>query len=341
MILEPAIGNISAARDRQSSLMNAVLRYASLLIAFFAAGASPAQDYPSRPVRIVVPFAPGGSTDVLARLVGQKLGERSGQPVIVENRAGAGGNIGAEQVARSAPDGYTLLLGGVPHAISASLYSKLRYDLARDLTAIAEIASFPSAIVLHPSLPAHSVKELIALARARPGQLIFGSAGNGSPNHLALELFKTIAGIDMVHVPYKGSGQLVGDLLAGQVQLASMGLPVAIPHVQSGKLTAIAVTGAARSSLLPDVPTVSEAGLPGFEVTSWYGVFGPAGLPAGIVAKLNSEIGSAVTAADIKERLAALGAEPSVKSPDQFGRYVRQEITKWAKVVRDSGARAE
>jgi len=318
-----------------------ISRVALLLIASLAAGASPAQDYPSRPVRIVVPFSPGGSTDTLARIVGQKLTERSGQPVIIENRAGAGGHIGAEQVAKSAPDGYTLLLGGVPHAISASLYSKLPYDLARDLTAIAEVASFPSAIVLHPSLPANSVKELIALARARPGQLSFGSAGIGSPNHLSLELLQAMARVSMVHVPYKGSGQLVGDLLAGQVQLASMGLPVAVPHVQSGKLKAIAVTGAARSPLLPDVPTVSEAGLPGFEVTSWYGVFGPAGLPADIVAKLNSEIGSAVTAAEVKERLAALGAEPSVKSPDQFGRYVRQEITKWAKVVKDSGAKAE
>jgi tripartite-type tricarboxylate transporter receptor subunit TctC len=306
--------------------MNAIPRYALLLIASFAVGASLAQDYPSKPVRIVVPFAPGGSTDVLARIVGQKLGQRSGQPVMV---------------AKSAPDGYTLLLGGVPHAISASLYSKLPYDLARDLTAIAEVASFPSAIVLHPSLPANSVKELIALARARPGRLSFGSAGNGSPNHLALELFKTMAGVDMVHVPYKGSGQFVGDLLAGQVQLASMGLPVAIPHVQSGKLRVIAVTGAERSPLLPEVPTVSEAGLPGFEVTSWYGVFGPAGMPADIVAKLNSEIGGIVTAPDVKERLAALGAEPSVKAPDQFGRYVRQEIAKWAKVVRDSGAKAD
>jgi len=321
--------------------MSHISRVALPLIASLAAGASLAQDYPSRPVRMVVPFSPGGSTDVLARIVGQKLTERSGQPVIIENRAGAGGNIGAEQVARSAPDGYTLLLGGVPHAISASLYSKLPYDMARDLAAIAEVASFPSAIVLHPSLPANSVKELIALARARPGQLSFGSAGNGSPNHLSLELFQTMAGVRMVHVPYKGSGQLVGDLLAGQVQLASMGLPVAVPHVQSGKLRAIAVTGAARSSLLPEVPTVSEAALPGFEVTSWYGVFAPAGLPADIVAKLNSEIGSAVTAAEVKERLAALGAEPSVKSPDQFGRYVRQEIAKWAKVVKDSGAKAE
>jgi len=334
-------GILAGVQARMESPMSAVLRYALLLIASFAAGASPAQDYPSRPVRIVVPFAPGGSTDVLARLVGQKLGERSGQPVIVENRAGAGGNIGAELVAKSTPDGYTLLLGGVPHAISANLYSRLPYDLARDLTAIAEIASFPSAIVLHPSLPANSVKELIALARARPGQLSFGSAGVGSPNHLALELFQTAAGIRMVHVPYKGSGQLIGDLLAGQVQLASMGLPVAMPHVQSGKLRAIAVTGAARSSLLPEVPTVGEAGLPGFEVTSWYGVFGPAGLPADIVAKLNSGIGSAVTSPDVKERLAALGAEPSVKSPDQFDRYVREEIKKWAKVVKDSGAKAE
>jgi len=321
--------------------MNAVSRVALSLIALFAAGASVAQDYPSRPVRMVVPFSPGGSTDTLARIVGQKLTERSGQPVIIENRAGAGGHIGAEQVAKSAPDGYTLLLGGVPHAISASLYSKLPYDLARDLAAVAEVASFPSAIVLHPSLPANSVKELIALARARPGQLSFGSAGIGSPNHLSLELFQAMAGVRMVHVPYKGSGQLVGDLLAGQVQLASMGLPVAVPHVQSGKLRAIAVTGAARSPLLPEVPTVSEAGLAGFEVTSWYGVFGPAGLPADIVVKLNSEIGSAVTAPDVKERLAALGAEPSVKAPDQFARYVRQEITKWAKVVKDSGAKAE
>jgi len=338
-------GKINAALlallSRMEGLMSRISRVALPLIASFAVGASLAQDYPSKPVRIVVPFSPGGSTDVLARIVGQKLTERSGQPVIIENRAGAGGNIGAEQVARSVPDGYMLLLGGVPHAISASLYSKLSYDLARDLAAVAEIASFPSAIVLHPSLPANSVKELIALARARPGQLSFGSAGNGSPNHLSLELFQTMAGVRMVHVPYKGSGQLVGDLLAGQVQLASMGLPVAVPHVHSGKLRAIAVTGAARSTLLPEVPTVSEAALPGFEVTSWYGVFGPAGLPADIVAKLNSEIGSAVTAAEVKERLAALGAEPSVKSPDQFGRYVRQEITKWAKVVKDSGAKAE
>src|SRR2546429_7202396 len=297
--------------------MNPISRAALLLIASIAAGASLAQDYPSRPVRIVVPFSPGGSTDVLARIVGQKLTERSGQPVIIENRAGAGGNIGAEQVARSAPDGYTLLLGGVPHAISASLYSKLPYDLARDLAAIAEIASFPSAIVLHPSLPANSASELIALARARPGRLSFGSAGNGSPNHLSLELFQTMAGFRTMHVPYKGSGQLVGDLLAGQGQLASMGLPVAVPHVQSGKLRAVAVAGAAASSLLPEVPTVSEAALPGFEVTSWYGVFAPAGLPADIVAKLNCDIGSVVTPGLDKKRVPVLGGGGVLLTPDE------------------------
>ena len=300
-----------------------------------------AQDYPTKPIRLIAPFAPGGATDVLARIAGQKLHERLGQPVIVENRTGAGGNIGAEQAARAAPDGYVLLMGGVPHAISVSLYPKLGYDLVKDLSAIAEVASFPSMIVLHPSLSSKSVKELIALAKARPGQLNFGSAGNGSPNHLALELFKTLAGVSMMHIPYKGAGQVVGDLLAGQLQLASMGFPVAMPHVKAGKLRAIAVTGAARSPLLPEVPTVAEAGLAGYDVSSWYGVFGPAALPRDIVTKLNAEIGRGINAPELKERLAALGAEPSTKSPDAFAQYVRDEIAKWAKVVKASGAKLD
>jgi tripartite-type tricarboxylate transporter receptor subunit TctC len=232
-------------------------------------------------------------------------------------------------------------MGGVPHAIGATLYAKLGYDMVKDLTAVAEVASFPSVLVLHPSLPARSVKELIALAKARPGQLNFGSAGNGSPNHLALELFDTLAGVKMTHVPYKGAGQVVGDLLAGQLQLASMGLPVAMPHVQSAKLRAIALTGAVRSPLLPRIPTVAEAGLPGFDVTSWYGIFGPAALPKEIVARLNSEIGSAITAPDLTERLTALGAEPAIRTPADFAQYVRNEITKWAKIVRDSGAKLD
>jgi tripartite-type tricarboxylate transporter receptor subunit TctC len=213
--------------------------------------------------------------------------------------------------------------------------------MTKDLTAVAEVASFPSVLVLHPSLPAKTVKELIALAKARPGQLNFGSAGNGSPNHLALELFDTMAGVKMTHIPYKGAGQVVGDLLAGQLQLASMGLPVAMPHVQSGKLRAIALTGSARSPLLPAIPTVAQAGLPGFDVTSWYGVFGPAQLPRDIVTRLNTEIGGVITAPDLTERLTALGAEPAVKSPAEFAQYVRDEIVKWAKIVKESGARLD
>ena len=300
-----------------------------------------AQSYPSKTIRIVVPFAPGGTTDLLGRIAAEHLQSAWGANVVVENKSGAGGNIGAEQVAKSAPDGYVLLMGGVPHAISASLYAKLGYDMAKDLSAVAEVASFPSMIVLHPSLPAKTVKELIALARAKPGQLNFGSAGNGSPNHLALELLKTMAGVSMVHIPYKGAGQVVGDLLAGQLQLASMGFPVAMPHVQSGRLRVIAVTGSKRSPLLAQVPTVAETGLPGFDVTSWYGVFGPAALPREIVARLNTEISAAVTAPELKERLAALGAEPSTKSPEQFAQYVRDEIAKWAKVVKESGAKLD
>ena len=321
--------------------MNVAAASCLLASAIGAASAVCAQDYPAKSIRLVAPFSPGGATDVLARIVGQKVSERIGQPVVVENRVGAGGNIGAEQVAKSAPDGYTLLMGGVPHAIGASLYTKLGYDMVKDLTAVAEVASFPSVLVLHPSLPAKSVKELIALARARPGQLNFGSAGNGSPNHLALELFDTMAGVKMTHIPYKGAGQVVGDLLAGQLQLASMGLPVAMPHVQSGKLRAIALTGTTRSPLLPQLPTVAEAGLPGFDVTSWYGVFGPAALPKEIVARLNSEIGAAITAPELTERLNALGAEPAVKTPAAFAQYVRDEIVKWAKIVKESGAKLD
>ena len=255
---------------------------------------------------MVAPFAPGGATDVLTRIVGQKLYERWGQTVIVDNRVGASGNIGAELVARSAPDGYTLLVAGAPHAINMSLFRDLRYDLAKDLAPITAIATFPSLIALHPSVPAKSVQELIALAKARPGELNFGSAGNGSPNHLSMELFKTMARVNMVHIPYKGgSGQMVSDLLAGQVQLASMGLPPSLPYVKAGKLRVIAVTSMQRSPLLPEVPTVSESGLPGFDVTSWYGVFGPAALPKELVTRLNNDIVSIVGAADVKERLAS------------------------------------
>jgi tripartite-type tricarboxylate transporter receptor subunit TctC len=318
------------------------MRSSAVLFAWVMAGAAStgvAQEYPVKLVRIVAPMGPGGSTDVLTRLAGQKLSERWGQTVLVDNRVGASGNLGAELVSRAPPDGYTLLMGGAPHAINMSLFRTNRYDLAKDLVAIAPVATFPLLIAVHPSLPVKSVKELIALARSRPDQLNFGSAGNGSPNHLSMELFKTMAGVRMTHIPYKGgSGQVVTDLLAGHVQLASMGLPPSMPFVKAGKLRAIAVTSARRSKMLPEVPTVSETGLPGFEVSSWFGLFGPAGLPKDIVAKVNADVANAVVAADTKERLAALGAEPMNRSPEEFGRFVREEIAKWSKVVKASGA---
>jgi tripartite-type tricarboxylate transporter receptor subunit TctC len=300
------------------------------------------QDFPRKAVRVIAPFAPGGATDLLARLVSQKLSERWGQSVLVDNRTGAGGHIGAELAVRSTPDGYTLLVAGAPHAIGMSLYRKLNYDLAKDLAPISNLATYPSAIAVHPSLPVKSVKDLMSLAKARPGQLNFGSAGSGSPNHLALELFKTMAKVNMVHVPYKGgSGQMVGDLLAGQVQLASIGLPPAMPHIKSGKLRVIAVTGLKRSPLLPHAPTVAESGLPGFDVTSWYGMFGPAAMPLDLISKVNADIGAVLAAPDIKERLASSGAEPAHTSPEELANLVREEVAKWAKVVADSGARVD
>ena len=323
--------------------MSAITRFGLFVFAaLFIASAGWAQEFPKKSVRIVAPFSPGGATDVLARLVGQKLAERWGHIAMIDNRVGAGGHIGADYVAKSAPDGYTLLVAGTPHVIGVSLYRKLTYDMAKDLTPINRFATYPSAIVIHPSLPVKNVKELIALAKARPGELNFGSAGSGSPNHLAMELFKTMAKVKMVHIPYKGgSGQMVGDLLAGQVQLASLGLPPAMPFVTAGRLRVLAVTGNKRSPLLPDEPTVSEAGLPGFDVTSWYGMFAPAGLPANLTKKLNEDIAAVLSTPDMGKRLASLGADPAMLSPEDFGVFVREEIAKWAKVVKESGAKVD
>jgi tripartite-type tricarboxylate transporter receptor subunit TctC len=318
-----------------------ILALVFLVAASLAAPVS-AQNFPVKTVRLIAPFAPGGATDVLARLTAQKLGERWGQTVIVDNRPGAGGNIGAEIAARAVPDGHTLLVAGAPHAINMTLYPKLTYDLARDLVAINRIAGYPSAIVVHPTVPARTVKELIALAKARPGDLAFGSPGPGSPNRLAIELFMLMAKVKMLHVPYKGgSGQVVTDLVSGQVQLASMGLPPSMPYLKAGRLRPLAVTGAKRSPLLPDVPTVSEAGLPGFEVTSWYGVFGPAAVPSSVVTRVNADVTAILEATDLKQRLEQLGADPAPQSPADFARYVREEIAKWAKVVKASGATAD
>ena len=318
--------------------LQALIIVIPLAAAFHAA----AQEYPSRTVRMVAPFAPGGATDALARLVGQKLSERWRQTVIVDNRPGASGNIGAEIAARAAPDGHTLVVAGAPHAINMTLYRNLAYDLGRDLVAIARLAGYPSAIIVHPSLPVKSVKELIALAKARPGELNFGSPAPGSPNRLAIELFMIMAKVKMAHIPYKGgSGQMVTDLVAGQVQVAAMGLPPSIAYIKAGRLRALAVTSEKRAALLPDLPTVSEAGLPGFDVTSWFGVFAPAALPRNIVTKVNGDVTAVLEMPDVKERLERLGAEPAPQSPDDFARFVRDEIARWAKVVKASGATAD
>jgi tripartite-type tricarboxylate transporter receptor subunit TctC len=298
-----------------------------------------AQEFPTKTVRLIAPFSPGGATDALARVVSHKLSERWRHQVIVDNRPGAGGNIGAELAARAAPDGYTLVVAGAPHAINMTLYQKLSYDLQKDLVGINRIASYPSAIVVHPTLPVKTVKDLIALAKKRPGELNFGSAGPGSPNRLAIELFMIMSKTKMVHVPYKGgSGQMVGELIAGQVQLASIGLPPSMGHINAGKLRPIAVTGTTRSPLLPNVPTVSEAGLPGFDVTSWYGIFAPAAVPKNLVTKINGDITAVLETSDMKQRLDKLGADAAPQSPEDFAKFVRAEVEKWAKVVKESGA---
>ncbi len=305
-------------------------------------GIAPAQaQYPNKPVRLVLPFPPGGGTDTLGRVVGAKLSETLGQQVVIENRPGAGANIGAEVVAKSPPDGYTLLMGNIAHAINVTLYSKLGYDLLKDLAPVSLLASTPNIVVVHPSVPAKSVKELIAVARARPGNLDFASSGSGSSAHLAGELFSNMAGIKMTHVPYKGGGPAVIALLGGQVSVGFATTPSVISHVKTGKLRGLAVTGAQRSASAPELPTVSESGLPGFEVVGWYGLLAPSGTSREIIARLHSESVKLLKLPDVKERLAATGFEPIGTTPEQFGTYIRSEVEKWAKVVKAAGIRAD
>ncbi len=308
--------------------------------AMLVSAAASAQTNPQRVVRMVVTFPPGGATDILGRIAAQRLTERLGQAAVVENRVGGGGNIGAEFVAKSAPDGHTLMIGGVPHTIGVSLFAKLGYDFARDLAPVANLAVFPSMIIVHPSLPVKSIKELLALAKSRPGQLNYGGT-HASPNHLAMELLKTQGGVNIVLISYKGTGQIVSDLVAGHVQIASMGFPAALPMVRAGKLRSLAVTSAQRSALLPDVPTVSESGLPGYDVTSWYGVFAPAGVAEPIVTRLYTELAAHFKSPEVEKRLSALGAEAAVMAPTELASFVRDDIRKWAAVVKASGAKAE
>ena len=299
------------------------------------------QAYPTKPVRMIAASSPGSAVDIVARIVAQKLGEQLGQQVVVDNRAGAGGNLGAELAAKAAPDGYTLFMGTPAHAINTGLYRKLNYDLIRDFSPVTQVTSGQYVVVVHPSLPAKSIRELIALARGKPGQLNYASAGSGNATHLAGELFASATRIKLVHVPYKGSGPAVTDLVGGQVQLMFANLVAALPQVKTGRIRALAVTGQTRAAAAPELPTVIEAGVPGYVVTSWFGVLVPAATPRELIMKLNAELARTMSAPDVRDRLAADGAEPTTGTPEQFGAFVRAEITRWTKVVKDAGIVAE
>ena len=300
-----------------------------------------AQSYPAKPVRMIAASSPGSAVDIVARIVAQKLGEQIGQQIIVDNRAGAGGNIGAELAAKAPPDGYTLFMGTPAHAINTGLYRKLNYDLVRDFAPVSQVTSGQYVVVVHPSLPVRSVKELIALARAKPGQLNYASAGSGNATHLAGELFNSAARVKLVHVPYKGSGPAVIDLVGGQVQVMFANLTAVLPQVKTGRVRALAVTGEKRAAAAPGLPTMIESGVPGYVVISWFGVLVPAATPREIVMRLNADLAQAMRAPDVRERLAGEGAEPTVGTPEQFGAFIRADIAQWTKVIKNAGIVAE
>jgi len=301
---------------------------------------APAQ-YPVRPVSIITPTAPGGGADTLLRLIAQPLAERLGQPVVVENRAGASTMIGTETVARSAPDGYRLLMAVASLAINPSIYKRVPYDALRDFTPITQTGSLPNILVVHPSLPAKSVKELIAVAKARPGEIVFASTGAGGSPHLSVELFLLLTGTRMLHVPYKGSTPGVIDLIAGRVSVMMPGIVGAGPHVRSGRLRALGVTTAKRAAAMPDLPTLAEAGVPGYESVQWNGLLAPSGTPKEIIARLHKEVTAVLLTQDIRERLAREGTEVVAGSPEDFAAHIRAEMAKWAKVAKSAGIQPE
>ncbi len=300
-----------------------------------------AQPYPSKPVRLIVTYPPGGGADTIARLLSPKLGEALGQPVLVENRAGAGGTIGADLVAKSPPDGYTLMLDAANYAVNPSLYPKLPYDPAKAFAPVTLIALFPNMVVVNPAFPVSSIRQLIEKIKAEPGKIAFASSGNGSAQHLAAELFRQRAGLDMVHVPYKGGGPALIDVMAGQVPLYFGNMASALPHVKNGKLKALAVTGAKRSPAAPELPTVSEAGMPGYQVYEWNAIFAPAGTPEAIVKRLHAEIAKALALPDLRERIGALGGEIVASPPADTAAWLREQTASWGKVVREGNIKIE
>ena len=309
-------------------------------LALVAANVQAQDAYPAKPVKLILPFPPGGPTDILGRLISDKLSASLGQPVITENRGGAGGNVGAETAARSAPDGYTIVLVAPSLAISPTLYSKLNYDPVKDFAPISLVATVPNVLVTQPAL-ASTMAEFIALAKSKPGGLNFGSGGSGTSNHLAGELFNLVAGTKLVHVPYKGVNLAMQDVLGGPIHLVVIGVPAAGPHIKSGRLRALAVVAPQRLAALPDVPTAAEASLANYEVTTWYGILAPAGTPRPIVMRLNGELVKIMHSAEVKERLAGLGTDPVTTTPEEFAAYIKQEIAKWGDVIRKAGLKAE
>lgn len=300
-----------------------------------------AQNYPVKPIRVIVPYAPGGGVDIIARATAQELTRRVNQQVIVENRTGAGGNVGSEHAAKSAPDGYTLLMASPANTINPSLYAKMPYEPLRDLAAVALIAQVPSVLIANKSLPVQNVKQLVALAKARPGALTFGSGGSGTTEHLASEMFKATAGIDMLHVPYKGGAQVLTDLIGGQIAMMFINQVGALPHIQAGKVKALAVAGATRSPALPEVPTVVESGYKDFIVSVWWGVMGPAAMPREVVSYLNREIVAGLASPEMKERLHNMSAQPIGGTPEQFAAFFAAETKRWAPIVKASSAKAD
>jgi len=315
---------------------------ALLLAAATAPANAQAPAYPTKPIRWVVPFAPGGTTDILARTVGEKLAIALGQPVIIENKPGAGGGLGATYTAKAAPDGYTIMGGTIStHAINASLYKDLQYDPVKDFVPITLIARVPNMLVINPKIPANNVAELIALIKANPGKYTFASSGNGTSQHLSGELFKSMAGVDMQHIPYKGSPPALQDVVGGAVSMTFDNITTALPLAKNGNLRALAVTTAKRSSVAPEVPTLAESGLPGYEIGSWQGVFAPAGTPPAIVKRLNTEMVKILNMPDVREKLVALGAEPVGNTSEEFTVLVKAEVVKWSDVVKKSGAKVD
>jgi tripartite-type tricarboxylate transporter receptor subunit TctC len=319
-----------------------LLRWAAAAVVTLTAAAASAQTYPTKPIRMVVGFPPGGGTDVVARVISQKLSEWYGQSVVVENRAGATGTIGADVIAKSPPDGYNLIMGHVnSHGIAPNLFAKLPYDPIKDFAAVAYVGYVPNVLAVHPAVPARSVKELVALAKSKPGEMNYASSGNGSTQHLAGELFKQLTGTDIVHIPYKGSGDAIKDLLAGTVNMNFDTMPPVLPHIQAGKLRGLAISTPRRLSQLPDVPTFEEEGIKGFDVTNWYGIMAPGGTSRELVTKLNADINKAMQVPEVRARLEAVGTQLHEQSAAEFEAFMKAEVVKYGKLIKGANIRIE